>query len=184
MPKLTLPIASVATGTWVSDSVIRPPAAVRRRQQSGSSGSNSPASSRPCETRATGSRSIAQRSCDTSSSDSDYAYRSAAVSIRPIRVYFNCFVSRAGKLEDDFKELFNFTHQQQAQTNPLVGVPPSGAVTCEHFQIPRTHMACAVATKETASPTTQIMVNIIVFWRSTSPAGCRPNSAGRAIGDD
>jgi hypothetical protein len=44
-----------------------------------------------------------------------YAFRPAAVSIRPMRVYFNCFVCKAGKLDDDFKKLFNFIHQQHAR---------------------------------------------------------------------
>jgi hypothetical protein len=48
------------------------------------------------------------------------------------------------------------------------------------FQIPRTHMACAVATPEATSPATQIMVKIIVFWRSTSPAGCVGRGRTRA----
>jgi len=43
-----------------------------------------------------------------------YAFRPAAVSIRPMRVYFNCFVCNAEKLDDDFKKLFNFIHQQHA----------------------------------------------------------------------
>jgi hypothetical protein len=44
-----------------------------------------------------------------------YAFRPAAVSIRPMRVYFNCFVCKAGKLDDGFKKLFNFIHQQHAR---------------------------------------------------------------------
>jgi hypothetical protein len=44
-----------------------------------------------------------------------YAFRPGAVSIRPMRVCFNCFVCKAGKLDDDFKKLFNFTHQQHAR---------------------------------------------------------------------
>jgi hypothetical protein len=55
-----------------------------------------------------------------------YAFRPGAVSIRPMRVYFNCFVCKAGKLDDDFKKLSKLhpSTTRAAQTNPLVGVPP------------------------------------------------------------
>jgi hypothetical protein len=139
--------------------------------------------------RATQSRPIAQRSCDTSSGNSDYALR-----LPPCRRLdppdaglFQLLCVRRGSSRRISKRFstssINNKHgaNESACWSAAIRRPVhfqwngphsfTGACDISHFQIPRTHMACAVATQEATSPTTQIMLKIIVFLRSTSPAG-------------